>query len=82
MINDPGGTTFFDGGGTSLGMIGGSDGTDFFVTIENGTFGKEGGGGRPEGSAAKSVSRGGGGLVFFGEGRSFFGEGVSHGGHA
>ena len=67
--------TFFVGGGASFGVIGGSEGTDFFVTIENGMFGKEGGGGRPEGSAAKLV-KGGGGAVVFREGLSFFfGEG-------
>ena len=75
LIKGVGTTTFFIRGGASFGTNGCNEGMDFFVTIEKGTLGKEGGGRTLEGSTAKSVSGGGGGTVFCGEGESFLGEG-------
>ena len=75
-MKGPGGVIFLDGEGTNFDAIRGSDGTDFFVTVDQGMFGKEGGGGKLEGSEARSIKGGGSGLVFFGVGNSFFwGEG-------
>ena len=67
---------FFIGGGASFGTMSGNEGMDFLVTIEKGTLGNEGGGGRPEGSVLKTVSGGGGASVFFGVGGSFLGDGA------